>query len=105
MHRVILDAPEGSEVDHVNGDGLDNRRKNIRLVTRTENLRHQKTFRNSKSGYKGVTFNPVNGRWKATLNLGTFDSAEEAARAYDRVIRRLFGSLAKTNFEDYSDDS
>lgn len=100
MHREIMDASNELEVDHINGDGLDNRRSNLRLVTRTENLRHRSTFRNSKSGFKGVQYNSANGKWRATLNLGTFDTAEEAARAYDRVIRRLFGSLAKTNFDD-----
>lgn len=100
MHREILKPPTNLEVDHVNGDGLDNRRANLRAVTRTENLRHRNTFRNNKSGFKGVSFNPVNGKWRATLNIGTYDSAEEAAQAYDKVIRRLFGSLAKTNFND-----
>lgn len=100
MHRQIMDAPGGTEVDHINGDGLDNRRSNLRIVTRTENMRSRKTFRNSKSGFKGVQYNPVNGRWKATLNIGTFDRAEEAARAYDGVARKLFGAFAKTNFDD-----
>lgn len=100
MHRQILNAPQGMEVDHIDSNGIDNRRANLRLVTRTENLRSRRTFKNSGTGLKGVTFNPQNGRWKAVINLGTYDTAEEAARAYDEAIRKLFGALAKTNFGD-----
>lgn len=100
MHRVIVKAPAKMEVDHVNGDALDNRRGNLRLVTRSQNLRNRKTFKSNKSGFKGITFNPINRKWKATINLGTFDTAEEAARAYDDAITKLFGSVAKPNFEE-----
>lgn len=100
MHRFILDAPDGMEVDHIDSDGLDNRRDNLRLVTRTENLRSRRRFKNNKTGFKGIVFNSRNGRWKATINLGTYDSPEEAARAYDLAIRKLFGPLAKTNFDE-----
>ncbi len=99
MHRLIMDCPDGMDVDHINGDGLDNRRENLRIVTRSQNLRNRKTFKNSKSGFKGVIFNPVNGKWKAIINLGTFDTSEEAAKAYDEAIKKLFGPLAKPNFD------
>ncbi|MBI4675021.1 MAG: HNH endonuclease [Chloroflexi bacterium] len=105
MHRQIMDPPAGMEVDHINGDGLDNRRANLRLVTKEQNLRSRRTFKNNTSGYKGVVFNSKNGRWRASLNIGTFDTPEEAARAYDRVIRNLFGSLAKPNFDENTDES
>lgn len=100
MHREILKPAEGLEIDHLNGDGLDNRRSNLRIASRAENLRHRKTFRNNKSGFKGVTYIKTNGKWKATLNLGTFETPEQAARAYDEVIRKLFGRFAKTNFDE-----
>ncbi len=100
MHREIVNAPDGYEVDHVDGDGLNNTRGNLRIVTRAENLRNRKTFKNSKSGFKGVLFNPANRRWIARINLGTFDSSEEAARAYDEAIKKLFGDLAEPNFDD-----
>ncbi len=99
MHRLIMDCPYTMDVIHIHGDGLDNRRENLRIVTRSQNLRNCKTFKNSKSGFKGVIFNPVNGKWKAIINLGTFDTPEEAAKAYDEAIKKLFGPLAKPNFD------
>jgi HNH endonuclease len=102
MHRLIMKSPQEMEVDHVNGNGLDNRRENLRIVTRAENLRNRKTFKNSKSGFKGVVFNPVNGKWRVTINLGTFDTPEKAARVYDEAVKKLFGALGKTNFDDPS---
>lgn len=100
MHRFIMNPPAGAEIDHINGNGLDNRRANLRLATTAENLRNRGVFRNSKSGYKGVVYNPANGKWKVTINLGTFDTPEEAARAYDDAITKLFGTLARPNFDD-----
>ncbi len=99
MHRAMLNAPADMEVDHINGDALDNRRENLRLASRAQNLRNRKTFRNSKSGFKGVVFNPVNGKWRVTINFGTFDTPEEAATAYDEALKKLFGKFAKPNLD------
>lgn len=105
LHRFILSAPRDLEVDHVNGDPLDNRRCNLRLATAQENARNQgKTH--GRSRYKGVSFRmdlrsrpwvaklKVSGR---TVHLGYFATEEEAARAYDAAAKRFFGEFARLN--------
>ena len=56
MHRVVVDAPKGMDVDHINGDGLDNRKQNLRICTRSENSRNKKVRCDSQSGFKGVYY-------------------------------------------------
>lgn len=104
MHRLIMNAPEGSLVDHINGDGLDNRRENLRLATQSENLRNRRKYKGS-SKYLGVGWNKWRGVWVATvgyenrvLNLGTFKTEEEAARFRDDVASKLHGEFASLNF-------
>jgi hypothetical protein len=102
MHHVVLPLKKGFEVDHINGDSLDNRRKNLRLVTRTQNSVNKRTQRNSTSGFKGV--NRHQGKWRAyickdkkQIHLGVFDRKEDAAQAYDDAAGRLFGEYACLN--------
>jgi hypothetical protein len=104
MHRLILNAPEGIEVDHVNGNPLDNRRDNLRLCSRAENCRNiAKCHRQTTSCFRGV-YRTLRGQWAAMTGvngkrvwIGRFDSEEEAARAYDRAILVLHGSFARVN--------
>ena len=56
IHRIVLDAPAGMDVDHINGDPLDNRKENLRICTRSENCRNRKVRNTSKSGFKGVEY-------------------------------------------------
>lgn len=106
LHRRVAGAAPGQVVDHINGDGLDNRRANLRVCTRGENLRNRKVHRTSASGFKGVR--RQNGRrWQATITahgrthfLGMFDTAEEAARAYDAAARQMHGEFARLNFPE-----
>ncbi len=116
MHRVVLGRVLGrwlmpsETVDHINNNGLDNRRSNLRLVSpsgNSANTRKQRTFKgkSTHSKYKGVSRRLDVGRWIATikvnrkqLHLGYFDSEIEAAKAYDRAARERFGEYAKTNF-------
>lgn len=103
LHRFILKT--NLEVDHINGDTLDNRRCNLRSVTRQQNLMNQKKqTRKTTSKYKGVSFNKTNNKWSAriTLNrklmcLGSFKTEEIAAEAYNAAAKRLFGEYAKLN--------
>lgn len=105
LHRVIMGDPAGAEVDHVNGDGLDNRRENLRVVTHQQNTRNTRLRRTSRSGYKGVSKAKHVDAYRARIFLdgkevwlGYFKSAVEAARAYDEAARRLFGKYASLNF-------
>lgn len=113
MHREIVNAPPGSEVDHINGDGLDNRRSNLRVSTRRENARNLRKKPGCASRFKGVA-RTRGGRWRAYISdaeryangkarqraLGSFDSEIDAARAYDAAARLSFGSFASLNFPE-----
>lgn len=107
MHRLILRAPDGLVVDHINGDGLDNRRTNLRLCTQRENLLNRKV--RSRSGFRGVTRTPAG--WVARisddgrkLQLGTFHCPIEAARAYDEAALAHHGAFAMLNFRDQKEN-
>ncbi|MBN1361996.1 MAG: HNH endonuclease [Sedimentisphaerales bacterium] len=110
MHRLIMNAPEGSVVDHKNHNSLNNRRRNLRLCTQKENSRNAVPNRRGTSRFKGVYFLKRTGKWIATINyngktmhLGSFDDEIEAAKAYDRKAHELFGEFAYLNFpEDYA---
>lgn len=104
MHQVICGR---IEIDHADGDGLNNRRSNLRPCTRGQNNSNRKILSNSKSGYKGIYFMPVRTQkpWMAKISvcgkriyLGVFASAEEAARAYDVAAKEKFGEFANLNF-------
>ncbi len=103
MHRLLADAPYGKVVDHANGNRLDNRRANLRVCEQAENMRNVPRPSHNTSGFKGVS--ATGERWRAYLtfqgkqrNLGTFDTAKEAALAYDRGAVEVFGGFARTNF-------
>jgi hypothetical protein len=102
MHRQILGliGRSGVDVDHRNGDGLDNRRANLRLASRSMNARNKKIQGNKKSSiYKGV-YPTGGGRWRAQIgkkNLGNFYHETDAAEAYNRAARDLFGEFACCN--------
>ncbi len=101
LHRVILAPPDGVLVDHINGNGLDCRRANLRLASRSENARNRGKQRNNTSGHKGVSYNKRNGRWLAFVkldqhmhNLGYYDTPEEAAVVASSARKLLHGSFA-----------
>jgi hypothetical protein len=105
MHRVIMDAPSGIMIDHINGDGLDNRQSNLRCATNQQNQFNSRKRRDNTSGFRGVCWREDKKRWRARIrvggkqqHLGLFKTAEEAARAYDEAAKRLHGEFASLNF-------
>ena len=103
MHRVILSLEQGdSAVDHKNGDGLDNRKTNLRLATPSQNNMNKLGRRGSTSKYKGVSLcGGGSKKWRARIkhdSLGRFENEVEAALAYDEKAQQIFGEFAKLNF-------
>lgn len=100
MHRVIMGLDKGErgkppEVDHVNGDGLDNRKENLRVVTRAENAQNRSGGQGRTSEYRGVCWDKQTGKWRARFkkdgkvhNLGRYESEEAAARVARRARRK-----------------
>lgn len=104
MHRILAGATDEREVDHINGNTLDNRKVNLRLVTSQQNKMNQ-SVRRSKSGFKGVYFDASRNKWRAKINLsgkqihlGQYVTKEEAAKAYDKGALEYFGEYAKLNY-------
>ena len=106
MHRVILGAAAGLEVDHINGDTLDNRRENLRQCTTSENQMNRGKARHNKSGYKGVCWHKQNKMWRALIKinqksklLGYFNSAEDAHQAYCKAAQEIHGKFANVGID------
>lgn len=104
MHRLIMNAPEGMEVDHIDNDGLNNQRLNLRLVTNKQNHYNHKIFSHNKSGYNGVSWNKKLGKWEVSISLnsktvhgGLFTDIKDAARAANFLIEKHHGGVGRLN--------
>jgi hypothetical protein len=100
MHRLIAGCAKEERPDHKNGNGLDNRRGNLQVVSHRQNCANQPLLRNNTSGFKGVCWHRDSRKWRvkcAGNYLGLFSDKEEAARAYDAKLVELFGPEVRTN--------
>jgi len=109
MHRAVLEHHgfdlSSGEVDHINGDGLDNRKSNLQIVSHAENIRKSRVQKNNKSGFRGVSWHKGDRRWQAFVEvdnirkyLGSFKNKIDAALAYDQAAKIYFGKFANLNF-------
>jgi hypothetical protein len=105
MHRMIMGAQPGQEIDHEGHDTLDNRRAKLRVATSSQNNSNKGISRANTSGYKGVSWDKQAGRWRASIKkdgkkrvLGLHDDPVVAARVYDAAARELHGVFAVVNF-------
>lgn len=104
LHRFLLGAQAGETVDHINHDGMDDRRSNLRAATKTQQMQNRHKQTRNTSGSKGVWFDKRQNIWVAEIrvlknkvNLGRFKEINEATRAYDAAAKRFFGEFAFTN--------
>jgi hypothetical protein len=102
LHRVVMNAGKGTQIDHINQDKLDCRKSNLRLATKTQNNRNIGPRKSNTSGFKGVS--KVNNRWRAMIwdnyrpiHLGYFATPNDAARAYNNAAIELHGDFACLN--------
>lgn len=103
LHRFIMNAPDGMNVDHINHNKLDNRKSQLRVCTFEQNLMNQKKYKNNSSGYKGVSWHK-NKKWVAQIqingkrkNLGYFETKEDAAEAYNEAAKNIYKEFANLN--------
>ena len=105
MHRIILSAKTGQICDHINGNGLDNRRLNLRFATNNQNCWNSDSHMKGTSQFKGVRLNKrKKNNWSAAIKvykkriyLGTFKTEKEAAIAYNKAALQYHGEFAKIN--------
>jgi hypothetical protein len=102
MHRVVAKTSEGKFADHIDGDGLNNRKANLRDATPSENAFNKKKSSGNASGFKGVHWHKKSGKWQAQIginyarvSLGLFETAEAAAAAYASASAQIHGRFGK----------
>lgn len=104
LHRLVLGSPVGEDVDHINGDRLDNRKNNLRICSRAQNNFNRGLTDKNRTGYKGVYYHKAAKKFAARIqfmrksyHLGLFNSKLDAADAYDKAAYKYFGEFARLN--------
>lgn len=105
MHQLILTPPLGYQCDHIDGNGLNNQRANLRICTNTQNSHNRIVQKGGSSRFKGVCYYKSTGKWRPRIHtngkhisLGLFTTEIEAAQAYDEAALEYFGEYARLNF-------
>ena len=106
MHRMVIDAQHNQRVGHMNGNGLDNRKSNLRICTNAQSRMNAQKRTKGTSKYKGASWHKLEQRWISkikmngeTIHLGYFKNEQEAAIAYDNAALKYFGEFARLNFQ------
>lgn len=104
MHRQIMEAKPNQEIDHIDGNRLNNQKSNLRFATSSQNKINRGARKDNKSGFKGVSWHNQRKKWTARimasgkyLSLGLFLNKEEAAKAYNDAVIKHYGNYAWTN--------
>lgn len=104
MHRIIMNAPKNLEVDHIDGDRLNNQRSNLRLCIHSRNVMNCGIYKNNTSGYKGVSWNKQIEKWiahirinKKRIHLGVFVDKKKAVEIYNKNAEKYFEKFARLN--------
>lgn len=99
-----MKPPKGTQVDHRNGNGLDNRKWNLRICSHAQNNMNRGKQKNNMSGYKGVSWHELGKQWMAHIKihgeetyLGLYPTKEETALAYNKGAKVYYGEFAKLN--------
>lgn len=102
MHRVLADTPDGMDTDHKNGNGLDNRRRNLRTCSRSQNMHNRRPNKKGTSKHKGVYWHKQSKKWRAYIQinkeriyLGGFKKEKDAATAYSKKSKSEFKNFNK----------
>ena len=104
MHQLLVKAPKGMETDHIDGNGLNNQKRNLRVCSHAENCRNLKTRCDSKTGVRGVDFHRKTNKYRARITrsyvvhiIGMFATLKEAKEAYNEAATKLHGQFARLN--------
>lgn len=111
MHVQIIKTPIGFHTDHINGNGLDNRKENLRACSFAQNIYNKKSKSNTSSQYRGVSFVKRRKKWVASIDKGgkrlysaEFNNEKEAALAYNENAAKIFGEFARLNIISHDND-
>lgn len=104
MHRLLINTPNGMEIDHIDNNGLNNQKSNLRIVTHHQNIMNKSKRKNGSSIFRGVGWCKAANKWQARISLnkkehyiGIFKNEKDAAKAYNERAIELFGEYANLN--------
>lgn len=104
LHRLIMGEPEGKQIDHIDGNPLDNTRVNLRECDMCDNMKNQGRYKNNTSSYSGVSWHKHRKKWHATISytkkrihLGYYMSLDDAINARKKAEKKYYGEFTRQN--------